>query len=186
MTNRQKNIHPIEKAKTLDSTFRSFFQNPRKIISKYITPEMNVLDLGCGTGFFTTEIAKCLNNSGKVIAADVQQGMLTILRKKIENQTYRQRVKIFHCPETHLGIKEKFDFILAFYSFHEMKYLDNVIKELSEICTYKGKVLIAEQKFHVPKSFFNSSIEKMEYHHFKIIDKPRIFLSRAVLMERGT
>lgn len=183
MANRQ-NLHPIEEAKALDSTFRSFFQNPRKIISKYITPEMNVLDLGCGTGFFTTEIAKRLNNSGKVIAADVQQGMLDILKKKIENQTYKQRIEPLHCPETHLGIKRKFDFILAFYSFHEMKYLDNVIKELSEICTHNGRILIAEQKFHVPKSFFDSSIKKMEHHKFKIIDRPRLFLSRAVLMER--
>ncbi|MBK7733458.1 MAG: class I SAM-dependent methyltransferase [Bacteroidales bacterium] len=44
---------------------------------------MTVLDLGCGTGYFTLETAKLLDNNGKVIAADVQKGMLDILKQKL-------------------------------------------------------------------------------------------------------
>ena len=39
---------------------------------------MTVLDIGCGPGFFTREIAKMLNGTGKVIDANIQEGMLKI------------------------------------------------------------------------------------------------------------
>lgn len=180
---RQTHLHPVENANVLDSRLRRFLQKPDKTVLKYIKPEMKVLELGCGPGYFTVEIAKKLNTSGKVIAADVQQGMLDILAKKIEKTDYKSRIKLYHCQEAFIGLNEKFDFILAFYSFHEMAYLDNIIKELRQICKSDTKILISEQKFHVSKSTFNSFIEKMENNKFKIIERPKIFLSRTVLME---
>jgi ubiquinone/menaquinone biosynthesis C-methylase UbiE len=45
---------------------------------------MKVLDIGCGPGFFTIEIAKMLNGSGQVIAADMQEGMLCKVQQKVE------------------------------------------------------------------------------------------------------
>ncbi len=96
-----------------------------------------------------------------------------------------ERIELYHCKEQYLGLEQKFDFILAFYSFHEMEYLDNIIKELQEICNPKTKILIAEQKFHVSKFMFRSFIEKMEINNFKVIARPNIFLSRAVVMVHG-
>lgn len=180
---RQTNLHSIENANALDSKFRHLFQTPKNIVSKYIKPGMTVLDLGCGTGYFTAAIAKQLNGSGKVVAADVQQGMLDILSKKIERGNYKQQIEIYHCNEHNLKLKEKFDFILAFYSFHEMEYLESIIKELREISKPETKILIAEQKFHVPKMKFHSFVEKMKLNKFKIIERPKIFFSRAVVMQ---
>lgn len=78
---------------------------------------MTILDIGCGTGYFTTEIAKLLNNSGKIVAVDVQQGMLEIIEKKIENCDYGNRIELLLSSKHSLQLTEKFDFILAFYSF---------------------------------------------------------------------
>ena len=52
-------------------------------MKSYVRPGMTVLDLGCGPGYFTLEIAKLLDNNGKVIAADVQKGVLDILKQKL-------------------------------------------------------------------------------------------------------
>lgn len=184
MTNKkQTHLHPIERAHALDSKFRRLFQNPTCLVSRYIKPGMSVLDLGCGTGYFTTEIARHLKPSGKVIAADVQQGMLNILSRKIEAEEWKDRIEIHRCPENGLGLKENFDFIIAFYSFHEMKDLDTVINELKSIMKPGARILIAEQKFHVSKAEFYSFIEKMKGNGFKIVEKPVIFLSRARVMK---
>jgi len=83
--NNEKNtrICPVERAGGLDNSFRRLLQNPRTILKIYISRGMTVLDLGCGPGFFSIEIAKLLNDSGKVIAADLQEGMLEKVIKKI-------------------------------------------------------------------------------------------------------
>lgn len=143
---------------------------------------MAVLDLGCGTGYFTTEIAKLLDNSGKVIAADVQEGMLEILRQKIRNSELKAGIQIHKCTENNLGLTEKVDFILAFYAFHEMKYIDNIIVQLKAILNPEAKILIAEQKVHVSKYTFDSFVQKMEDNGFVVYEQPGIFFSRAVLM----
>ncbi|MCL1821385.1 MAG: class I SAM-dependent methyltransferase [Prolixibacteraceae bacterium] len=178
-------LHPLEKANVLESRFRKLLQNPKRILKKYIHTGMTVLDLGCGTGFFTLEMAKLLNGNGKVIAIDLQDGMLQILRNKLKNSELKPQIQIFNNPEHSLGIAEKVDFILAFYSFHEMKYLDKMIQGIRKIITPETKILISEQKLHVSKNRFENIIRKMENDGFVICERPRIFFSRSVLMKIG-
>lgn len=149
----------------------------------YVHPGMAVLDLGCGTGFFTIEIAKLVGNSGKVVAADVQIGMLEILKQKIKDSPIRQKIEIHHCPENNLGLTGKFDFVFAFYAFHEMRFVDNIIREIKNLINNETKILIAEQKFHVTKSAFEAIVNKMVNKGFVICDRPVIFFSRAVVMK---
>ena len=78
---------------------------------------------------------------------------------------------------------EKVDFILAFYAFHEMKYLDSIINELQKILNPETKIFISEQKFHVSKYTFNTIVQKMENIGFEIYKRPKIFLSRTVIMK---
>lgn len=94
MYNRNTQIHSVERAGVLESSFRYRFQNPKKILQPYIKPGMTVLDLGCGSGFFTTEIARLLDGSGKVIAADIQDEMLEMLRLKITGSALEPIIQI--------------------------------------------------------------------------------------------
>lgn len=176
-------LHPIEQANLLDCRFRLWFHNPRKLLKKLIRPSMTVLDLGCGTGYFTLEAARLLNNNGKVIAADVQQGMLDILKQKLKNSELGGIIEIHKCQEDRLNLSEKVDFILAFYAFHEMKYIDNIISDLTKIVKPETKVFIAEQIIHVPKPIFNTIIDKLKNKGFEICERPSISLSRAAIMK---
>jgi ubiquinone/menaquinone biosynthesis C-methylase UbiE len=45
---------------------------------------MTVLDLGCGPGFFSIAMAQMTGASGRVIAVDLQSGMLQKLNAKIQ------------------------------------------------------------------------------------------------------
>lgn len=176
-------LHPVEKASALDNKLRLLLQNPRRILRIYIHSGMTVLDLGCGTGYFTLEIAKLLEKKGKVIAADVQKGMLEVLKHKMENSGLQKQIQIHNNQENTLDLTEKVDFILAFYTFHEMRFIDNITNELQKIVKPETKILISEQKFNVSKFTFNTIIQKLENIGFEIYKRPKIFLSRTVIMQ---
>jgi ubiquinone/menaquinone biosynthesis C-methylase UbiE len=180
---RNTHLHPVEKASALEGRLRLFVQNPGKMLKDHVRPGMTVLDLGCGTGFFTLEMARLLVNQGKVIAVDVQNGMLDILKIKLRNSDLQRHIEIHKSESNSLGLTEKVDFILAFYSFHEMKDIDSIIIDLIKMVKPETRIFISEQKIHVSKVTFNAIIRKMENAGFEICERPTIFLSRTVIMK---
>ncbi len=74
----------------LDSDFRRWFQPPGKIVERSgVKRGMTVMELGCGSGAFTTFIARAVGDSGKVYAVDIQSAMIRQLERKLakaENQ----------------------------------------------------------------------------------------------------
>jgi ubiquinone/menaquinone biosynthesis C-methylase UbiE len=179
---KNKRICPVEYAGGLDNSVRRLLQNPRKILKPYIHEGMTVLDLGCGPGFFSIEIAKMLKDSGKVIAADLQEGMLEKVNKKIKGTALEQRITLHKCQEDTIGVIEHVDFVLIFYMIHEVPNQNNLLKELESILKHDGKVFIIEPKFHVSKKSFEEMINKTKDIGFEIVDRPKVFISRTVLL----
>lgn len=177
-------VCPVEIAGGLDNSLRRWIQNPEKILKPYIKPGMVVLDLGCGPGFFTIEMAKLLNGQGKVIAADLQEGMLEIIRQKIHETELEQRIILHKCQSETIGITEKVDFILAFYMVHEVPNQDKLFQELKSILKPEGKIFIVEPNFHVPKKSFNNMLERVKNLGFEITEQPKSFLNRAVVLRQ--
>ena len=58
---------------------------------------MKVLDVGCGPGFFSIEIAKMVGKSGKVFSVDLQDGMLQKIRNKINGTSLEEIIKPVKC-----------------------------------------------------------------------------------------
>jgi ubiquinone/menaquinone biosynthesis C-methylase UbiE len=177
-----KNVCPVEKAGGLDNSLRRWIQNPEKIVKPYIKPGMIVLDFGCGPGFFTIEMAKLLNGQGKVIAADLQRGMLEIIRQKIRKSELEQIVELHKCQDQSVGVTEKVDFILAFYVVHEVPDQDKLFQELKSILKPEGKIFIVEPLFHVPEKSFNHMLERVKNLGFEITEQPKSFFNRAVVL----
>jgi SAM-dependent methyltransferase len=177
-----RRICPVERAGGLDNPVRKIFQNPRKILKSYINEGMTVLDLGCGPGFFTSEIAIMLKNSGKVIAADLQQGMLDRLKKKIKGTDREKRIQLHKCEEGRIGLSENVDFILGFYMVHEVPDQYVLFRELKSILNPGGKILIIEPDFHVSKKSFEEMIRKAGEIGFEVSEGPVVFFSRSVLL----
>ncbi|MDY6951373.1 MAG: class I SAM-dependent methyltransferase, partial [Thermodesulfobacteriota bacterium] len=109
MDDRKNHLCPVEKAGRLDNVFRRWLHNPRRILGPYVEEGMTVLDFGCGPGYFTVDMAQMVGRSGRVIAADLQEGMLEKLRCKIEGTPLEDRVTLHRCQENGIGLSEKVD-----------------------------------------------------------------------------
>jgi ubiquinone/menaquinone biosynthesis C-methylase UbiE len=177
-----QSICPVEKAGMLDSFFRRIIQNPKRIIKPYVKEGMTAMDLGCGPGFFTVEMAKIIQHTGKVIAVDVQEGMLELLATKIKGTAYQDQITIHKAKSNTINFSGTVDFILAFYVVHEINR-NNLFSELKSILNPDGKILIVEPNFHISKKVYEEMLQTLIKEGFEIISKPKIFLSRAILVK---
>jgi len=178
-------VCPVEGSVGLDNKLRRLFQNPSKILSSYIRPNMSVMDFGCGPGFFTIDIANMLDDGGKVTAVDLQQGMLDKLGEKIQATHLEQKIRLHKCSVNSINLTDKFDFILAFYMIHEVPDHDALFMELRSLLSDNGKILIVEPKFHVPKHRFNNMIEKIRENDFEVFNGPKLLFSRSVILKKN-
>jgi len=81
--------------KFLDSDLRRRWQPPDKLIERSgIKPGMAVMDLGCGSGAFTTCVARAVGEQGKVYAVDIQPEMLRQLEHKLSRPEYQDITNI--------------------------------------------------------------------------------------------
>jgi ubiquinone/menaquinone biosynthesis C-methylase UbiE len=100
MTKINEHVCPVALSGSLDNSIRRYLQNPQKILKPYITKGMTVLDVGCGPGFFSLEMARMVGKSGRVIATDMQEGMLQIVKEKIKGTELEGSSKTLHAQVT--------------------------------------------------------------------------------------
>jgi len=179
-------ICPVEYAGSLDNPIRKLIHKPHRILEAYISKGMTVLDLGCGPGFFTIEMAKLVGETGRVIAADLQQGMLDKVAGKIRGTDLEQRIELHKCQDDMIGISKKVDFVLAFWMVHEVPDQQRLFEELKSVMNPGGRIWIIEPRIHVTEKSFKMMISRLESTGLEIIERPGIWLSRSVLLTAGT
>jgi ubiquinone/menaquinone biosynthesis C-methylase UbiE len=184
LSDRNNRICPVEKAGSLDTKLRRWLQKPEKILGPYIKEGMTILDFGCGPGFFSVDIAHMVGQSGRVIAADLQEGMLNKLREKIAGTEIENRIFLHKCEENKIGISENVDFVLAFYIIHEVINKEGLFAELETILKPNGNLLIVEPPFHVSKKAFEVSIGKAKAAGLTEVDRPKVPFNRAVVLKK--
>ena len=167
-----------------DNPLRRLVQNPEKILKPYIKPGMTILDVGPGMGYYTITLAKLTGETGKVIAADLQKAMLEGIRRRAEKAGVVNRI-VFHQAQTDkIGVTEPIDFCLAFWMVHEVPDRERFLGEIYTLLKPGGLFLFAEPRIHTPLESFNASVEIALKAGFKLVERPKIFLSNSALMTK--
>ena len=184
MSDRSTHVCPVEKADGLDNRIRRWLQNPRKILRPYITEGMTVLDVGCGPGLFSIEMARMAGSSGRVIACDLQEGMLRKVREKIQGTDIENRIALHKCEKETLNLSDTVDFVLAFYVVHEVPDKDRLFKEIASLLKPGGLFFIVEPPFHVSKTAMLKTVRKAQDAGFIFVEKPKVFLSKTAVLKK--
>jgi ubiquinone/menaquinone biosynthesis C-methylase UbiE len=179
---RDKHVCPWWLCFTFDNIFRKLIQNPCKILEPYIKEGDMVLDAGPGMGYFTIPLAQLAGEKGHVIAADIQEKMLRALKKRAELAGVDKRIILHLSRPDSLGIKEKVNFILAFWMVHEVPDKERFLKELFSVLEDNGTFLLAEPSIHVTRANFEETVNLALQVGFTLRESPRIFTSRSVLL----
>jgi ubiquinone/menaquinone biosynthesis C-methylase UbiE len=187
MDDERNRVCPVELASSLDSKVRRWLQNPNDILAPFVKEGMKVLDVGCGPGFFSIELAKLVGATGRVISADLQEGMLSELRRKIRGTILEPRITTVQCQRDKVNVSEDVDFILAFYMVHEVPDKAALFQQLRSVLKKDGRLLLVEPKlFHVSREEFQSTLRIAGTVGFTATRGPKLLFSWSALLGSGS
>jgi ubiquinone/menaquinone biosynthesis C-methylase UbiE len=171
-----KGIFPHQWAFTLLIPLRNIILSPTKLIKRMgLTPEMQVLEVGSGPGYFSLPIAKFLSK-GNLTVADIQPEMLEMAKKRLTKGGC-SNVSFYNCNGTNFDLpSESFDRIFLVTVLGEIENQENYIAEFYRLLKPNGILTISEQAGDPDKLSFietQTLVEKFGFTYFQIFGTVR-------------
>lgn len=93
----QPHPRPHQWQRLLEHPWRLWYRKPGELIDQCgLRPQMKVLELGCGTGLFTVEIAQRLGEGGQLHVIELQEAYLCRAQARIKAAGLQARVAFHH------------------------------------------------------------------------------------------
>ncbi|MBT8340874.1 MAG: class I SAM-dependent methyltransferase [Desulfatitalea sp.] len=165
----------------LDNFIRRWIQRPGKIVGDFLKPGDTAIDLGCGPGFFTIEMAKRVGPNGRVIAVDLQPEMLAHVARKSRKHGVSEIVTCHPCQAQDIGLSISADFILAFYMIHETPDIRTSLTQIKALMGQGARTLVVEPKMHVGKATFQTILDIAQDVGLTVLHRPSGMGGRSVL-----
>ncbi len=134
------------KRKAYEPADRDSWQEPTRVVEALgISPGARVADLGAGGGYFTFRLADAVGANGRVLAVDVDDGLLDYVRERA-TQEGRTNIETVRAGYDDPKIPKPVDWIFTSNTYHHLAervaYFGNTRKYL----TPGGRVAIVEFK----------------------------------------
>jgi ubiquinone/menaquinone biosynthesis C-methylase UbiE len=169
----------------LINPIRNLSQNPKKLLLRLIREGDTVLDAGCGPGYFTTAMAELVGETGLVIAADIQEGMLKKVRRRLERAGFPGRVRLHLARVDRLNVpSDQVDFALAFWMAHEVPDIDGLFSDILECLKPGGILLLAEPRIHISENSFRRIVAAAGKAGFLTAGPVPVRFSRAMIFHK--
>ena len=131
-------------AAVMESRFRYRFFGPEKILAGAdVQPGQVILEIGCGTGYFTLPLAKLVGDQGQLVAMDILSESVELVTHKVQEANL-SNVRVIKGDAMDTGLDdESFDLILLFGVIPApMLPLSRLLPEIHRIVKPEGGLAI--------------------------------------------
>ncbi len=149
---------------------RRLFENPEKIFEPLVHKGMTVLEPGCGMGYFTLPLARMVGPEGRVVAAEIQEKMLSVLARRAQRAGLMERIDIRHIGKQEFGLQDlsnQVDLAAAIHMVHEVSNQGAFFSWIWKALKPGGKMFVVEPKGHISREEFEKSMAIAEEAGFK-------------------
>lgn len=123
----------------MPESYKKWFEEERKYLQKTITPDVRVLEVGCGDGRSIFDILPITKN---VVGIDHDEKAVNDAKKNFSSYP---TIKILKADATKLPFKEEeFDFVICmttFANFGDKKFI--ILDEMKRVLKKSGKIIIS-------------------------------------------
>ncbi len=181
---RRGHICPWWACYSFDNPLRRLLHDPNAILAPYVGAGDTAIDIGPGMGYFTITMCRLTGESGQVIAVDIQEKMLAVLRKRAKRAGVDGNLRTCVTEPSGFDLHIQADFILAFWMMHEVpdqeRFIGDVKKHLKEGAAW----LISEPSVHVSEKMFTKIRDNVMKAGLNIASEPRIGWSRSIVVKK--
>jgi ubiquinone/menaquinone biosynthesis C-methylase UbiE len=154
---------PPEMAKGLLHPLRFLVECPKKQLRRAVLPGDTVVELGCGSGFFTRYLVDLVGREGRIYATDVQPEMLDMARQHVNGSGRNGTVEFHLSPGDRIGLDvQSADAVVLIHTLHEAANTESFLSEAVGFLRAGGRFLFMEPKNEVPEKLFAWEVKLLE------------------------
>jgi len=106
-----------------------------------LSPDMNVLDYGCGTGLVTLQLQPYV---GSVTGADTSRGMLEVLRRKIRESGLANVSAVLIDTDKEIPVEGKFNLVVSSMTMHHIQDVETLFRKFHNLLLPGGRLCVAD------------------------------------------
>ncbi len=158
----QRGVHPIsgrvyalpmgvQGAPWLDRREREDEENP-DLAMRLIRVQRGstAADIGAGSGYFTTRLARAVGSEGKVYAVDIQQGMLDLLQKTLARDRLTNVIPVLGAVDDPRLPAGALDLVLMVDVYHEFSAPQTMLQHMKRALKPGGRLVLLEYRAEDP------------------------------------
>ena len=135
----------VSGAEWLDRPEREKEEAPSKAIAALaVEPGAVVADVGAGSGYYTVRLAKVVGPKGRVVATDLQAGMLDLIRAKVARERLTNVEIVQGRADDPVLPARTFDLVLMVDVYHELASPQVFVRKLKEALKPGGRLVLIE------------------------------------------
>ena len=133
----------------LEWLFRSFYLNQHSVRASMVArlnlhPGARVLEVGCGTGKDTVQIAAALSGAGEIFAQDISPAMIEIAKTATAGAGVS--IEFFVGNAAYLPFADQqFDGVFHFGGLNEFGDIPRALAEMTRVAKLGGKVVVGDE-----------------------------------------
>jgi ubiquinone/menaquinone biosynthesis C-methylase UbiE len=116
-----------------------------------LKPGMVVADIGAGSGYYSTRIARRVGPTGRVYATDIQQGMIDILDRRIKSEGLTNITTVLGGMDDPKLPPASIDLAIMVDVYHELQQPQVFLQRLKEAFKPNGRLVLLEFRKEDPK-----------------------------------
>ena len=166
-------------AQWLERPEREDEEAPSKAIDALdLKPGMVVADIGAGSGYYASRIAKRVGPTGKVYATDIQPGMIELLDRRIKSEGLTNVTTVLGGMDDPKLPPKSIDLAIMVDVYHELQQPQLFLQRLKDTFKPGGRLVLLEFRKEDPK------VPILEVHKMSVAEVKQELEAEGFVIEK--